>query len=200
MQITVKTVCRVHFGFLDLSGDLGRLYGSIGVALDNPRTIVKVTKAERLITENGSEKNVISFVERFSQHYQVQPTVRIQLKDSIPEHTGLGSGTQLALAVSTALAKICEIDPNGTGNGRYHWERKTIGNRCCLLRIRGFYHRFRPQKRFQRYRGYPANSYLQARFPCRLVFCSRHSGNRERFIWKRGRRSDELFQFFQANF
>ena len=112
MQITVKTICRVHFGFLDLSGDLGRLYGSIGVALDDPSTIVKVTKAEQLITENGGEKKIISFVKKFSQHYQVQPTVRIQLIDSIPEHTGLGSGTQLALAVSTALAKICEIDAN----------------------------------------------------------------------------------------
>lgn len=110
MQITVKTISRLHFGFLDLTGDLGRLYGSIGVALDNPRTVVTATKAERLIIENGSEKKIISIVQKFSQHYKVQPTVRIQLVDSIPEHAGLGSGTQLALAVATALAKICGIN------------------------------------------------------------------------------------------
>jgi beta-ribofuranosylaminobenzene 5'-phosphate synthase len=132
MQITVKTVCRVHFGFLDLCGDLGRLYGSIGIALDNPRTIVKATKANRLITENGSEKKIGGFLKRFSQHYRVQPAAKIQLMDSIPEHSGLGSGTQLALAVLTALAKICEIDVDVremagiTGRGK----RSGIGVAC----------------------------------------------------------------------
>ncbi len=110
MQITVKTVCRLHFGFLDLAGDLGRSYGSIGVALENPRTVVAATDAERLIIESGDRKRILHFVRRFSEHYQVQAAARIQLLESIPEHSGLGSGTQLALAVTTALAKICSID------------------------------------------------------------------------------------------
>jgi beta-ribofuranosylaminobenzene 5'-phosphate synthase len=110
MQITVKTVCRLHFGFLDLTGDLGRLYGSIGVTLENPKTIVTTTTAEKLMIENGNRKKILGFVEKFSRHYQVQPTVRIHLLESIPEHSGLGSGTQLALAVATTLAKICGID------------------------------------------------------------------------------------------
>jgi beta-RFAP synthase len=58
--------------------------------------------------------------------------VRIQLVDSIPEHSGLGSGTQLALAISTALAKICEIDADARelagimGRGR----RSGVGVAC----------------------------------------------------------------------
>lgn len=110
MRVTVKTVCRLHFGFLDLKGDLGRSYGSIGVALENPRTVVAATKAERLIVETKEKKQISALVRRFSSYYQVQPTVRIQLLESIPEHSGLGSGTQLALAVTTALAKICCMD------------------------------------------------------------------------------------------
>jgi beta-ribofuranosylaminobenzene 5'-phosphate synthase len=110
MLITVKTGCRLHLGFLDLTGDLGRKYGSIGVALENPKTVIAVTNSEELIVENGNREKIIDFVEKFSKHYQVQPTVRIHLLESIPEHSGLGSGTQLALAVGTALAKICNID------------------------------------------------------------------------------------------
>jgi beta-ribofuranosylaminobenzene 5'-phosphate synthase len=110
MQIRVKSVCRLHFGFLDLTGDLGRLYGSIGVALENPKTVVTTTTAEKLIIENGNRKKILGFVEKFSKHYQVHPTARIHLLESIPEHSGLGSGTQLALAVASALAKICGID------------------------------------------------------------------------------------------
>src|SRR3974390_1456545 len=110
MLITVKTGCRLHLGFLDLTGDLGRIYGSIGVALENPKTVITVTETEELIIENGNRKKIFDFVEKFSKYYQVQPTVRIHLLESIPEHSGLGSGTQLSLAVATALAKICNID------------------------------------------------------------------------------------------
>ena len=45
MRITVKTGCRLHLGFLDLTGDLGRLYGSIGVSLENPGTVITVGKS-----------------------------------------------------------------------------------------------------------------------------------------------------------
>src|SRR3974390_471278 len=110
MLITVETVCRLHLGFLDLTGDFGRLYGSIGVTLENPKTVITITEAKELIIENGNRKKILDFVQKFSKHYQVQPTVRIHLLESIPEHSGLGSGTQLALAVATALAKICNID------------------------------------------------------------------------------------------
>ena len=110
MEITVKTVSRLHFGFLDLTGDLGRLYGSIGIALENPKTVITITEAEELIIENGDREKILGFVEKFSKYYQIQPIVRIHLLESIPEHSGLGSGTQLALAVATALAKICNID------------------------------------------------------------------------------------------
>lgn len=132
MQITVKTVCRLHFGFMDLAGDLGRSYGSIGVALENPRTVVAATKAKRLIIEKGDRKNILRFVRRFSEHYQLQTGARIQLLESIPEHSGLGSGTQLALAVTTALAKISGIDtdPRQISTVMGRGKRSGVGIAC----------------------------------------------------------------------
>jgi beta-RFAP synthase len=112
MRITVKTGCRLHLGFLDLTGDLGRLYGSIGVCLENPGTVITAEKSRQLIVEhsNNSEKIILDAVTRFSRHYRLQPATKIHLVDGIPKHSGLGSGTQLALAVATALAKIFDID------------------------------------------------------------------------------------------
>jgi len=112
MRITVKTGCRLHLGFLDLTGDLGRLYGSIGVSLENPGTIITAEKSRRLIVvhSNNSEKSILDVVARFSRHYQLQPATKIHLVDGIPRHSGLGSGTQLALAVATALARMFDID------------------------------------------------------------------------------------------
>lgn len=112
MRITVRTGCRLHLGFLDLTGDLGRLYGSIGVSLDNPGTVITVERSRHLILENNGNgsKTVLDIVTRFSRHYQLQPAVRIQVMEGIPKHSGLGSGTQLTLAVGTALAKMFGID------------------------------------------------------------------------------------------
>ena len=112
MRITVKTGCRLHLGFLDLTGDLGRLYGSIGVSLDNPGTVVTAERSRQFIIENNNngEKTIKDIVLRFSRHYRLQPLTKIHLVDGIPKHSGLGSGTQLALAVATALARMFDID------------------------------------------------------------------------------------------
>jgi beta-RFAP synthase len=47
---------------------------------------------------------------RFFSAYKVQPKVHIDVIKTIPGHVGLGSGTQLALAVATALAKVFRIN------------------------------------------------------------------------------------------
>jgi len=112
MQITIKTPSRLHLGFLDLSGDLGRLYGSIGVALENPSTIIEVEEYDNLFIENENGKRILDFVKRFSEYYKTEVNVRIRIRREIPEHVGLGSGTQLALAISVSLARIYNINAN----------------------------------------------------------------------------------------
>lgn len=132
MQITVKSVSRLHFGFLDLVGDLGRSYGSIGVALETPRTVITATKAERVSIAEGDRKKILPLVRRFSQHYQVKVATKIQLLERIPVHSGLGSGTQLALALTTALARICGIDtdPRGISSIMGRGKRSGVGIAC----------------------------------------------------------------------
>jgi beta-RFAP synthase len=110
MQVRVETVSRLHFGFLDLSGDLGRLYGSIGVALNNFHTVLEVENHNHLFIENGNKSKILPLIKNFSQYYRVTPKVKIKIEKNTPEHVGLGSGTQLTLAVSIALAKIYGIN------------------------------------------------------------------------------------------
>jgi beta-ribofuranosylaminobenzene 5'-phosphate synthase len=49
-------------------------------------------------------------VRRFSDAFGVEPRVSIRVTERIPEHVGLGSGTQLALALGAGLAAVCGID------------------------------------------------------------------------------------------
>jgi beta-ribofuranosylaminobenzene 5'-phosphate synthase len=112
MKIRIGASSRLHLGFMDLNGSLGRLYGSVGVSLSNPGTDITITHHSHLSVQNTDREiklRIINCVKTFSKYYQIEPNVKILVHESIPEHKGLGSGTQMALAVSTALAHLYGI-------------------------------------------------------------------------------------------
>ncbi len=112
MEVRIAASGRLHLGFMDLNGSLGRLYGSIGVALSKPKTEIAVKISGHLSVQNVSEarkRKVVNFVKAFSKYHEIDPNMTIRVIKSIPEHKGLGSGTQLALSISTALAHIYGI-------------------------------------------------------------------------------------------
>ena len=110
MRVSVATGCRLHLGFTNLSDDVGRCYGSLGVALDRPSTTVVVEEGRDAAVVGGDPEQIRACVRRFCDHYQVDPRVSIEVRESIPQHVGLGSGTQLSLAIGLGLARICGID------------------------------------------------------------------------------------------
>jgi beta-ribofuranosylaminobenzene 5'-phosphate synthase len=110
VRVSVATGCRLHLGFTNLSDDVGRCYGSLGVALDRPSTTVVVEEGSDAAIVGGDAEQIRACVRRFCDHYQVDPKVTIEVRESIPPHVGLGSGTQLALAIGRGLAMICGID------------------------------------------------------------------------------------------
>lgn len=110
MRVVVDTGSRLHLGFTDLSSDLGRTCGSIGVALDRPSTAVVLEESEQLRISGAGAEAIRAVVRRFSDAYGVEPRVSITVRERIPEHVGLGSGTQTALAVAAGLAVMCGID------------------------------------------------------------------------------------------
>src|SRR5690554_5332153 len=44
-EVHVVAPARLHMGFLDLNGGLGRLFGSIGLGLENPATELTLQRA-----------------------------------------------------------------------------------------------------------------------------------------------------------
>jgi len=110
VRVSVATGCRLHLGFTNLSDDVGRCYGSLGVALDRPSTTVVVEECRDAAVVGDDPEQVRACLRRFCDHYQVDPRVSIEVRESIPRHVGLGSGTQLALAIGLGLAMVCGID------------------------------------------------------------------------------------------
>jgi beta-ribofuranosylaminobenzene 5'-phosphate synthase len=106
MTIVVEAPARLHLGLLDTNGELGRMYGGMGVAIEHPRLVLEVEPAEGLLVEGAEAERVTVFARRFLDRCPLPYGVRLHLKTAFPSHVGLGSGTQLALAVGIGLAQL----------------------------------------------------------------------------------------------
>lgn len=112
MRVAVTTGCRLHLGFTNLSEDVGRCFGSIGVAVDQPRTTLVLERRSTTGTEAIEQELIRTLVRRFCDYYHLPPEVAIEVRESIPAHVGLGSGTQMALAVGLGLAALFGVEAN----------------------------------------------------------------------------------------
>ena len=106
----VEAYARLHFGVLDLRGSAGRWFGGLGAAASAPSLLVSATAADTLTVEGEDAGRAESFAQRFLGYYGIQSGARVQVHRSLPSHAGLGSGTQLALAIARALAEIHDIE------------------------------------------------------------------------------------------
>lgn len=102
-KVSVIAPARLHMGFIDLSGSLGRHFGSIGVALNEISTSLSVTGAEHLTVTGPAAPRAKKCVSKLCEALHVSDQLNITIETAIPEHVGLGSGTQMSLAIGAAL-------------------------------------------------------------------------------------------------
>ncbi|WP_096394973.1 beta-ribofuranosylaminobenzene 5'-phosphate synthase family protein [Halorubrum trapanicum] len=107
---------RLHFGFCNLSLSHERLYGALGVGLAGPRVVVdaepapavSVTVEERADAgPRGSEPTTRDDAREYATAAVDLLGVdgaRVAVRESLPRHAGLGSGTRLAAATLAAVA------------------------------------------------------------------------------------------------
>lgn len=117
--VSVRAPARLHLGFLDLNASQGRKFGSIGLAIDSHYTEIAISQAtETRILGSQLSAETHSRLEKVRHRFyqtlgkDLSPThqqTQIEVKQQIPEHAGLGSGTQLALTLGSALAKFHDL-------------------------------------------------------------------------------------------
>lgn len=106
----VKVGTRLHLGQLDLNGSLNRLYGGLGLAIDLPQLELTAQKSNHLSILGSEEKRLEKISRKYLEYYNL-PGAKIELLQSLPSHSGLGSGTQLALALGFALTRVYGLEP-----------------------------------------------------------------------------------------
>lgn len=97
-------------GFLDLNGDLGRQFGGLGLSLTGIHTRLTASESVSSLSTGPSRERAAACAQSLLQALGLNHGVCIEVHDAIPEHVGLGSGTQLALAVSAAIARLFDAD------------------------------------------------------------------------------------------
>jgi beta-ribofuranosylaminobenzene 5'-phosphate synthase len=105
-SVVIEAPARLHFGMLDLRGELGRRFGGIGTAIETPSLQLEATFSDALAASGPDADRALDFANRFLRHHELEPRVHLAIHRAIPAHAGLGSGTQLALSVARSLAEL----------------------------------------------------------------------------------------------
>jgi beta-RFAP synthase len=105
-SVEVDAPARLHLGFLDLHGGLGRRFGSIGLTIDTLATRLRAEKCDTVSANGPGAERALKYARSYIKAQGINGGVDINLLQAIPDHVGLGSGTQMALAVGTAIERL----------------------------------------------------------------------------------------------
>lgn len=110
-SVTIVAPARLHLGFLDLNGGLGRRFGSLGLAIDSHATRLSLRRAEVRRVVGPEAERASRHLDCLARHLRLGASYELTIDDAIPAHAGLGSGTKLALAVAAALRRLEGLAP-----------------------------------------------------------------------------------------
>jgi beta-RFAP synthase len=103
-------------GFFDLHGGLGRKFGSIGLSLAEPALVIQAHASKHInVTGDISVPGTVlakasAIAQQLITKLDLNEALELYISQHIPEHAGLGSGTQIALAVGSAISNLYQLD------------------------------------------------------------------------------------------
>jgi beta-ribofuranosylaminobenzene 5'-phosphate synthase len=116
-RLLVRTPGRLHFGLLGWGPGSRRQFGGLGLMIDSPGLELTVERATTQFVQGPLSDRVARILEVLRERMPVPGMharpVAIRVLQAPPEHVGLGVGTQLSLAIATAVMKLADMpDPS----------------------------------------------------------------------------------------
>ena len=149
-SLNVTAPSRLHFGLLDMNGQIGRIDGGVGLALDAPHTSLELSKADSVVvsceTDTGEISRLHSAAASVCNHYGF-PGVEVVIVQRPRPHVGLGSATQMLVGASLAICRLYDLKASGTEVANLVGRGGTSGIGIAAADVGGFIvdggHRFR---------------------------------------------------------
>jgi beta-RFAP synthase len=127
-MIRVRTGSRLHFGLFSLPSEQAgpwlnqqeqstiarRQFGGVGLMIEEPGLEVTVDRAQAWSAQGPLAERALWFAQAYGPAIGMAECVAIRVHRAAPEHRGLGTGTQLALAVARALNALIELDESAS--------------------------------------------------------------------------------------
>ena len=98
-DVIVETSARLHFGFLNLSIDRDRLFGSLGVAIDRPHTVIEASSAPKTTVNGDIEPSIEDYVNDVCSLLSVNGV-------DVMEHNSLSDWQQRLLPFTTSISNV----------------------------------------------------------------------------------------------
>jgi len=142
--VEIRTPARFHLGMFSFGDATTRAFGGTGLMLDSPGIVLRLRVAERFTAAGPHADRALAFARECAGAWGLPPHVACHLEVvSAPRaHVGLGSGTQLALAVAAGIRHLfVAAEGGGTASETRHFGFEEVvrcaagvgrGRRSCV--------------------------------------------------------------------
>ncbi|MFP3946817.1 MAG: beta-ribofuranosylaminobenzene 5'-phosphate synthase [Archaeoglobaceae archaeon] len=109
MRVKIKTPSRIHIALIDLNGEIGRVDGGVGIAIEEPYIEIRGYESE----ENSLSGNIVN-LDRFKSvsdkfKHLTDSKASIEVLSDYRGHVGMGSGTQISLAIGEVYNRLFDL-------------------------------------------------------------------------------------------
>ena len=110
--VEVRSPARLHLGMMAFGSPQVRSFGGVGVMVDRPGTVVRVRRAARFEARGPQAERAVMFARACAQAWGLHDAAcAIEVVAAPRSHVGLGSGTQMGLAVAAAIRHLFVHQP-----------------------------------------------------------------------------------------
>lgn len=118
----IKTPSRLHLTLIDLNGAIGRIDGGVGLTIEKPGLIleaehqdsgIEIVFKDQIHNEELMKEyreKIENSTNRMIEFLKISYGFRFLVKETYPAHSGLGSGTQISLAVGKSILNLNNMD------------------------------------------------------------------------------------------
>ena len=108
-RIVIKTPARLHFGLIDMNGEIGRIDGGVGLALESPHTVIEAIKADEIQVEFEQDPEIVDrlkiALKAVCDNYHLAGAY-VNVRERPLPHVGLGSATQALVGAAHAVCLL----------------------------------------------------------------------------------------------
>jgi|Deesub1362A_J573_1020465.scaffolds.fasta_scaffold00278_40 beta-ribofuranosylaminobenzene 5'-phosphate synthase len=137
-KIKIKTPSRIHITLIDLNGEIGRVDGGLGLTLTEPYVEVEgvLSDSVNLAGNSLNSERFLKTAKKLSDAFG--RGIELNVNKDYRSHVGLGSGTQISLAVAEIYKRLYNLDLSLTELAGLVGRGGTSGIGVAAFRLGGF--------------------------------------------------------------